>query len=118
MPSDPPISFDALAKSPGNPAAGGYPYSLRGSDLDKNFVFATADFDEEGSFEVASLLGAGGFPKRKIRLKVKVKPGTEAGQLARWNGSAWEPIAAPPETGTHVLGAVGGAIEWIATEKC
>lgn len=43
---------------------------------------------------------------------------TAAGQLLRWNGTAWTPLPAPPSTGTHVLGAVGGALQWIATEEC
>jgi hypothetical protein len=34
-----PVNFEALAKTAKNPASGGYPYSLKGSDLDKNFFF-------------------------------------------------------------------------------
>jgi hypothetical protein len=74
----PPISFAALAKTAGNPAAGGYPYALKGTDLDKNFTFATADFDTADFFVTDGL----------------------------------------PGSGTHVLGAVDGALQWIATEEC
>lgn len=118
MSPDPPISFDSLAKSARNPAAGGYPYSIRGTDLDKNFVYATADFDTQKSFKVLSGIGAGGLPTRKVSLLVPVEPGTANGQLAIWNGASWIPSAAPPPSGTHVLGALDGALQWIATEEC
>jgi len=95
--NNPPISFDAKAKSAGNPAAGGYPYSLKGSDLDKNFTFATEDFDTT-DFIVSTVLGAGGHQSRKVTLTQR--------------------LPEPPTTGTHVLGAVDGALQWIATEEC
>ena len=95
--TQPPLSFSALAKTAANPAAGGYPYQLKGSDLDKNFVFATEEFDQ-ADFSVSNSVGAGGHPNRKISL------------LKR--------LPAVPGTGTHVLGAVNGALQWIATEEC
>lgn len=88
---NPPISFAALAKSASNPAAGGYPYTLKGADLDKNFVFATLDIDPS-LVEAAS--GAGGFKARRLK------------------------IPAVPGGGTHVLGAVNGTLKWLATEEC
>lgn len=97
MASNPPISFDALAKTAANPASGGYPYSLKGSDLDKNFNFATEDF-AEADFVVSNGLGAGGHQSRKVSLAIR--------------------IPELPATGTHVLGAVNGALQWIATEEC
>lgn len=93
----PPISFDALAKTAGNPATGGYPYQLKGSDLDKNFTFATEDFDT-ADFTVTSALGAGGHQNRKVALSIR--------------------IPELPTSGTHVLGAVDGTLTWIATEEC
>ena len=97
MADNPPISFDALAKTAANPASGGYPYSLKGSDLDKNFAFATEDFDTD-DFKVTNGLGAGGHQNRKVALALR--------------------IPALPTTGTHVLGAKDGTLQWIATEEC
>jgi hypothetical protein len=97
MADAPPISFDNLAKTAANPASGGYPYTLKGKDLDKNFTFATEDFDAT-DFNVTHALGSGGHKNRKVRLSVR--------------------IPAIPSTGTHVLGAVDGALQWIATEEC
>jgi hypothetical protein len=97
MTSNPPISFDAKAKTAGNPATGGYPYSLKGIDLDKNFTFATENFDEE-DFVLTESLGAGGHQSRNVKLVVR--------------------IPKPPSSGTHVLGAVDGKLQWIATEEC
>lgn len=91
MTSDPPVSFDAAKKTAGNPSSGGYPYQLKADDLDKNFVWATLEI--HASF-VEQTTGQGGHPQRKLKL----------------------PPA--PTTGTHVLGAVNGALSWIATEEC
>jgi hypothetical protein len=91
MPADPPISFQQLAQSGGSPESGGYPYQIRASDLDKNFVFATLDADPS---LIDTTTGLGGHTQRKLK------------------------IPAPPASGTHVLGAVDGAIQWIATEEC
>jgi hypothetical protein len=131
--STPPVSFQTLARSAGNPAAGGYPYQLKASDLDKNFVFATLDVDDS---LIESITGAGGHPQRRFKFPV----GTVNNQLLRWNAAAvaWEPFGGgdedgqllvsksggwvrlkpPPLTGTHVLGAVDGVLQWIATEEC
>jgi hypothetical protein len=38
--------------------------------------------------------------------------------LLYWNGTTWLHVAAAPASGTHVLGAVNGALTWIATEGC
>jgi hypothetical protein len=97
MATTPPISFDAKAKTAGNPAAGGYPYTLKGTDLDKNFTFATEDFDT-ADFLVTNGLGAGGHQSRKVALALR--------------------IPELPASGTHVLGAVDGTLQWIATEEC
>jgi hypothetical protein len=261
MTSDPPVSFEQAAKSGGNPANGGYPYQIRGTDLDKNFVFASlvvADGlvdqttgagghsarrlkipnppeEAEGLFLKADLswsepLEKGNFKGQFLRWDSSAKKwlrfsgsaegafpqwdavngwesqgaGTAAGQLLKWNaisknwvpfsGSAegaflqwdatngwesqgagtaagqllkwdaiaknwvpgpsgtinnellrwnatdetwepfgrgvvdgqllvaqsggWVPFTAPPTSGTHVLGAVDGALQWIATEEC
>jgi hypothetical protein len=91
MPADLPVSFEQKAKQGGNPAAGGYPYQLSAADLDKNFVFAALDADES---LIETTTGQGGHTQRKLK------------------------IPAAPSSGTHVLGAVGGALQWIATEEC
>jgi hypothetical protein len=89
--STPPVSFQTLAQTAGNPAVGGYPYQIRASDLDKNFVFATLDADAS-LIEITT--GQGGHTARRLK------------------------IPAAPSSGTHVLGAVGGVLKWIATEEC
>jgi len=89
--STPPVSFQTLAQTAGNPAVGGYPYQLRASDLDKNFVFATLDADAS---LIETTTGQGGHRARKLK------------------------IPAVPGGGTHVLGAVDGVLQWISTEEC
>jgi len=91
MPADPPVSFQQAAQRGGNPASGGYPYQLSARDLDQNFVFATLDADNS---LIETKTGAGGHPQRRLK------------------------IPAVPGSGTHVLGAVNGALQWIATEEC
>lgn len=85
------ISFKARAQSAPNAAAGGYPYSLSGDELDKNFAFASLKIDPS---LIEMTMGIGGHPARKLK------------------------IPAAPETGTHVLGVVNGALQWLATEEC
>ena len=97
MNQNPPLSFESLAKTAPNPATGGYPYALRGVDLDKNFVFATEAFSND-AFVVTTTTGLGGHQQRMVALK--------------------NPMPALPSTGTHVLGVVEGALAWIATEQC
>jgi hypothetical protein len=97
MPSTPPISFRVKAQTAANPSTGGYPYSISSRDLDENFVFATEDFDRD-HFVTTNTTGAGGHSQRKIALL--------------------HPIPELPETGTFVLGSVGGELTWIETEEC
>jgi hypothetical protein len=87
----PPLSFASLAQTAPNPASGGYPYRIRGTDLDKNFVFATLQIDET---LLKSTIGAGGHIARKLNIP---------------------PV---PGSGTHVLGSVNGSLQWISTEEC
>jgi hypothetical protein len=92
MPIHIPVDFQELANTP--PTAGpakGYPYQLRGADLHKNFVYAALDAH---SSLVEQFTGPGGFQGRKLKIP---------------------PV---PGEGTHVLGAVDGALAWIATEEC
>lgn len=91
MPSTPPIDFQKLAQSPRGTSGKDYPYAIKGTDLNKNFVFATLDIAEGVYEEVTGMQG-----HRQRRLK----------------------IPTPPGSGTHVLGSIGGQIQWIATEEC
>ena len=97
MSSNPPISFSAKAKTASNTATGGYPYSLSGTDLDQNFVFATAQFDKD-EFKITTTSGTGGHEAREVKITY--------------------PVPTPPTTGTHVLACKDGAFEWIKTEEC
>ena len=69
----------------------GYPFRIRATDLDQNFVFAALDADPSYIEEVSGQLS-----HRARRLN-------------------FPPI---PSEGTHVLGAVGGVLAWIETEEC
>lgn len=96
MSSEPPISFAALAKQAKNSLSGGYPFSISGEDLDKNFVYLTTDYNSD-HFKEGKIVGPGGHTKRTLKI------------------SAFEDI---PKKGTFLLGAVNGTLQWIATEKC
>jgi hypothetical protein len=91
MANDVPNIFSQLIKSAGNSSSGGYPYQIRAADLDKNFVYATLEIEKSLVEETS---GQEGFTKRKLK------------------------IPAVPGGGTHVLGAVSGSLQWIATEEC
>jgi hypothetical protein len=111
MPANPPIDFEERVKRAPGKVGSDYPYSIKATDLMENFVFATLDI-AKGVYEETS--GAGGHRQRRL----KIDAGTEANQIYIWDGNKIKVIAAPPSTGTHVLGSVGGAIQWIATEEC
>ena len=83
--------FSTLVAQGGNSAAGGYPYQIRAEDLDKNFVYAALDVD---STLVEEKVGANGHVGRKLK------------------------IPAFPSSGTYVLGAVSGSLQWLSTEEC
>ena len=88
---DLPIDFEAKIKAPRSANGGGYPVQLSAADLMKNFVYAALDADPS---LIEQTTGQGGHPQRKLKLP------------------------AAPTTGTHVLGAVNGTLQWIATEEC
>ena len=91
MPANPPVDFQQLAQGATGTTNADYPYSIKATDLMKDFVFATLDIAEGVYEETTGLQG-----HRQRRLK----------------------IPTPPTSGTHVLGVVGGTIQWIATEEC
>lgn len=86
-----PVDFDQLAKSAGSASLGGYPYRIKGSDLMKNFVYCNIDGDPT---IIENTIGQSGHPSRRLK------------------------IPTVPPTGTHVLGAVDGILQWLATEEC
>lgn len=87
-----PVNFEGLSKLPAG--GSGYPYQIKASDLMKNFVFASLQVDEE---YLESTTGMNGYEARKLKM-----------------------FSLPelPGSGTYVLGAVDGALSWIATEEC
>lgn len=91
MPANPPVDFQAVAKGATGTTNKDYPYAIKATDLMKDFVFATLDIEEGVYEETTGLQG-----HRQRRLK----------------------IPSPPSSGTHVLGAVDGSFQWIATEEC
>jgi hypothetical protein len=111
MPTAPPVNFEELVKGPTGTTGKDYPYAIKASDLMKDFVFATLDIAEGVYTETT---GAGGHSQRRLNIDA----GTAANQIYIWDGSKITVIAAPPGSGTHVLGAVGSTIQWIATEEC
>ena len=92
----PPLSFRALAQSAGNPATGGYPYQIRGDDLDKCFVAATAIYEAE-HFENTESLGLGGHMQPKVSIK--------------------NPLPDPPVNEFRLLGGGNNSYSFLASEK-
>jgi|694.fasta_scaffold129298_2 hypothetical protein len=86
--TNPPISFEALAQRASSAASGGYPYSIRGRDLDKNFVYAAPDFNLE-EFVITEQAAAGGHRQRSVKLKAPIMPGERPDQYLKWDGVKW-----------------------------
>lgn len=86
-----PVDFEAKARGATSASGGGYPVQLSAGDLMKNFVYAALDADES---LIETTTGQGGHAARKLK------------------------IPAVPGSGTHVLGAVNGTLQWLATEEC
>jgi hypothetical protein len=89
--ADLPVDFEAKARDAKSASGGGYPVQLSAADLMRNFVMAAIDVDPS---LIESTTGQGGHAARKLK------------------------IPAVPGGGTHVLGAVDGALTWLATEEC
>jgi hypothetical protein len=111
MPSNPPVDFQALAQGARGQSGSDYPYAIKATDLMKDFVFATLDI-AEGVYEETT--GMQGHRQRRLNIDA----GTAANQIYIWDGSKITVIAAPPTSGTYVLGSTGGALSWIETESC
>jgi len=91
MPANPPVDFQELAQGARGQSGSDYPYAIKATDLNKNFGFATL-IVEDGLYEDTA--GMQGHRQRRLK------------------------IPSPPSVGTHVLGIVGGDIQWIETEAC
>ena len=109
--ASPPVNFQEKVQGATGATGKDYPYAIKATDLDKNFVFATLEI-ATGVYEETT--GAGGHSKRRL----KIDAGTGTNQIYIWDGNKITVIDAPPSSGTHVLGSVGGAIQWIETEEC
>ena len=86
-----PIDFETKVREPKSASGGGYPVQLSAADLMKNFVHAALDADPS---LIETTTGQGGHAGRKLK------------------------IPAVPSSGTYVLGAVDGTLQWLATEEC
>lgn len=86
-----PVDFEYKLKSPPSANGAGYPVQISAADLMRNFVYAALDVDPS---LINQTTVQGGHPARKLK------------------------IPAVPASGTHVLGAVDGTLQWIATEEC
>jgi hypothetical protein len=91
MAANPPVDFQERVKRPKGATGTDYPYAISARDLMQNFVYATLDADVS---LVEETTGSGGHKQRKLK------------------------IPAIPASGTYVLGAVDGAMQWIETEEC
>jgi hypothetical protein len=111
-----PVDFEEKARGAKSASGGGYPVQLSAADLMRNFVFAALDVDES---LIETTTGQGGHPARRLAIPA-VPGGGDPLQLTATGGAlSWAPgIPTPPAGGTHVLGAVDGALTWIATEEC
>jgi hypothetical protein len=114
-----PVDFEERVKRPKGETGSDYPYAIKAADLMRNFVYAALDADET---LVEETTGQGGHRARKLAIP-PVPGGNDPVQLTAEGGSlSWSAatsgIPEPPSSGTHVLGAVDGALAWIETEAC
>ncbi len=115
----PPISFSQKASATKS-QAGGYPIQISAKDLDANFCYATIEISEkspQGSpqpFLVDEITGDGGNTQRRLLFNPP-PPSTDAVFSMSGGALLW---LQPPTTGTYVLGAVNGSLQWLATEEC
>ena len=85
--------FERLKKNKPAPGKLDYPLVIKAIHLDENFKMTT-------------LLESNAEPK--LYDLEYTKDGTRITRI----------LPEPPSTGTHVLGAIDGAIQWIATQDC
>lgn len=111
-----PVDFQEMAQRARGQTASDYPYAIKSTDLMKNFVYSALDADQT---LIEESIGQGGHKSRRLKIPAVPSSGTPQ-NLTATNGSlTWaEGIPTPPASGTHVLGSVGGELQWIATEDC
>lgn len=115
----PPISFSEKA-SASKTSAGGYPIQISAKDLDANFAYATlevSDTSPQGNaqpFSVDEITGPSGHTQRRLIFQPPA-PSKDAVFAVIGGSLAWLQV---PDSGTYVLGAVDGALAWVATEEC
>ena len=105
-----PVDFEAKARGAKQASGGGYPVQLSAADLMRNFVHAALDADPS---LIEQTTGQGGHQGRK--LKIPAVPSQDAVFAVLGGALVWLQV---PTSGTHVLGAVDGALQWIETEEC
>lgn len=111
-----PVDFEEIAKRPRGTTGADYPYAIKASDLMKNFIFAALDLDDS-LFDTTS--GQNGHTQRRLKIPALPEDVTPRNLTATGGSLGWTPgIPEPPATGTYVLGAVNGTLQWIATEEC
>jgi hypothetical protein len=92
MPTNHPINFEEKAKGAKGSTNADYPYAIKAQDLMRDFVYAALDADES---LIETISGERGYPQRRLKIP-----------------------ALPSGSGLFVLGARGGALEWVETEAC
>jgi hypothetical protein len=90
-----PVDFQKKAALPPPADGNGYPYQISARDLMENLKFAALEVEPT--------------TKGGIALKETVENGIRKISLV---------IPVMPTTGTHVLGAVNGVLQWIETTEC
>jgi hypothetical protein len=88
MPTRHTVNFEEKVRLPKGGTNGDYPYAIKAQDLMKNFVYAALDIPGN---VVEEFSGEGGYRQRRLK---------------------------PPASGTWVLGAKDGVVQWIETEAC
>lgn len=111
MSDDPPVDFQQIAQGPVGPTNADYPYSIKATDLMRNFVYATMEVDDLLEEQQTGLQG---HPKRRLR----ILGASQENSVLYWDGSNYIPLPPPGPSGTYVLGAISGVLSWIETEEC
>ena len=104
-----PVDFSEKAKGAKQASGVGYPVQISAGDLMKNFTYAALDAE------------AGLIAESNGSRKLTIPSPSGTNKILGCNGSSmsWkDDIPAAPPTGTHVLGAKDGTLQWLATEEC
>ena len=85
-----PVDFEEKVRLPAAVGGAGYPYRISARDLMLNFKF----------------------------LMNQMPVGYNDNEMIILSGGKWIVLPAPSSSGTHVLGCVGGKMQWLATSEC